>query len=455
MLNFKDVVIIDDNANDLLGISKAFSSEGSSVICIKYDDASIIEKCKKAAETNFKIIVTDIQMLENNNVGDVDVEAQAKMIVSLFDKLLKQRRLYLLLVWTTKEEAYDEFIEIINKRLKQLGKSLPLASFPIYKNKCKDKNDEYCAEKILESVEKFLDEHKQFAALVAWENNCSKAIVQTIEETYLLQDNVKNTLEALGTKVAGKHFKELKGSALNEALQYILRDKMGAIENACEYKKFVEEAVNDVVKDENIDKSLMCKLNTLLHFDFSHSFSNEHIAPGEFIKLSAEKVFNFCTMKNFSEFNREITNAEVQKRIREIIYTFYKVDQDSKKNIKDHLQNYEIGLIEISPGCDYANNKKTIQNFAVAISANQELKTNLLNSNSGIFCLDYYSNNECKFLAVNARMILGIKEDFLLSVHSSDVNFRLFRIRENMLIHIIRNISNFNSRVGTVSFDVK
>jgi len=464
-----NAVVIDDNTDDLLGISTALAKQGISTIPIHYQGSSQAQKaydaCKGAAQALPRIIITDIQM---NDGGAAPTKTDLGNVARCLEEIVSNiAGPYIILAWTSIPNHFSSLQEYVEKYFKKKNIPAPLYFDSICKNECK-KRGEYNADIILKKFSNHLEKQLQLKALMHWErtifNSAIGSVNDLLETCNASDQSIASILRALADGVAGRNLPDFESVAINEALSYLLKDKVGQSNFNSKSKDIWKNAItsekaslNDVAKHH---------LNSLLHFD--NNPSKDIICPGDLWEISKEE--DFFKLISANDHKNQIDRLKeefivfdengykLQQRISKARKHDYKVKlksqlkstyTDVKKQAK---QNIKIVAIEISPICDFSNKKKALKSLALGIiipSENLTKHVHLKRSDSIITCPILLDGKE-NFIALSAKYILSMSESKILE--PSLGNQKILRVRESILQSWIHKLTSYNSRIGTVSF---
>lgn len=450
-LTLKDIVVIDDKLEDLYGITFALAQEGHSTIPLRYDsDANILDVCTKIEDKSIRLIILDMELQVRDFLGTDTTDEDVKLATSIINSLFGEdsQQLYALLIWTTHPDRFENYIDKLYKRLETLNKPLPLFSNSLLKEKCKkdDNNDEYDVDKILKSFEEFFENRDELIALLDWENQCFYSAKETINSISESNDSeeIKKTLTALAHQsLHPSQIKNKEKYAVAESLKYLLNDKLSYSIESIDNDLWAKTLLSTVTELENLSK-----INTLLHLDFTN-LESEMICPGDFFKINDDLLWSYFT---------DETGERLAKFKRAIFYKNFKnkdKDGNSTNNLQKEISDNAIfGLLEISPSCDFAQGKrKECKMYVFAILS--PYKEELINSDSpSIIGKKIFNIKDSDFtFFINSNYIFTIPDKIIIEVseETNEKNLsKIFRIRESLLLPLIREIANQNSRIGTI-----
>ena len=231
--------------------------------------------------------------------------------------------------------------------------------------------------------------------------------------------------------------------------------------------RLIWENAFDAAKGEVPDTSKH-QLNTILHIDTTPL--EEMICPGDvwevvkhpkflFRKFEVDRKANDQAERMKREFlTYTLEGHELDKRAREEedveLQTGYK--KEYKEKCADPMfvaaRDSKVAMVEISPSCDFANQKKPFNTVAIGIL----IPVRVI---SGMVVIKEAPSTICvKISHCGEDYILGISAKYITSLSEEEINFpqlnlrKIFRVRESLLQSWIHKISAYNSRIGTVSF---
>lgn len=448
-----DVLIIDDLEEDLNGISLALAKEAYSVIPLNYRDENFTSLYEKIKKKNVRLIITDMELQTSDLTGSDRTREHAILATSILDSIISNEQLYVLVVWTTHEKQYDEFISILHERLERLGKPLPLHTYSLFKERCKTREGEYDGSIILEQFNQYLDENQPFKALLDWENNCKLASRDTVNilTNSVNSNDITKTLSSLAKQINRKNLDSNKKYAIYEAMQPLFFDSVSnMVINVDEklWESVIKKESEDLSDEEKI------KLNTKLHIKTYDNYNLELIYPGDFLEIIDNKVFNYLSEQGLPNFIEESSWNDKNKRC--LLNGFLQCKKLDRNTIRKCASDSIIGLLEISPACDFANNKREPFKFYALTILCPVIENIKYENNGNVFGNFYITvNNKKYFICISANYLFSVPNKFIaFKDKNENCRFKkLFRIRKNILNRITQDIANHNSRIGTILFD--
>lgn len=451
----EDIVIIDDLLEDLTPISIALAQNGNSIIPLYFRNDNFLKSCNDLNKKNIRLIITDMELQTVDLTGSDRTRQHAILVTDILNALLSKEQLYLLIVWTTHKDLYDEFMAILTDRLKKLQLPLPLHCYSLIKNDCKKEDGTFDADIILNEFNNFIDNNPLFNALLDWENNCKLSAKETVNilTKNLNDEDISQTLSVLAQQVIRKNLNGNEKYAIYEALQPLLYDRINYIVENVDQNLWEEVISKESIQLSDNEKA---KLNTKLHINlYNETSSCDFIYPGDFLEIEDPKVFNYLSENGLPNFEEEPLWTDKSKRC--LLYNFFHFTNEDKKKknlLKEYATNTKVGLLEISPACDFAQNKREPFKYyvlSILFPYNNAVQFDEKSSIFGNFLIEY--NDIIYKLHINPKYLFSVPNVFISYKNGEYCRFKkLFRIRQNMLFKVIQDIANHNSRIGTICF---
>lgn len=414
--NFKElypengsVVIIDDAIEEALPLMKVLSRYG---IAYKYFNGRKDELPEQLID-NVRIIFLDIQLEGMDGVlNDKTKYSTLKGVVS---RIIGEKSIpYAIIVWT----KHDELISELNDYLPVK----PLFILNMEKEKCKNVSGEFNLYKISDKIKEKTDELGAYKFFMVWQNlinRSSNQIVNEISSIFPYDNNwnnkINNILKLLAEAYAGKQIKNDIGKYSMLTFNNLLLDiveKNILSGYLSEQNKFSPLMNND----ERLEDKIKGELNRRLLISFEN---NNSPVPGNIyyelpeLNLSKEVLI------------QELFNGKIQ-------------DSD----VKEKIEKFKLVFLEVSPFCDYAQNKWKRCRLLPGLLCPENYKNNIKRADyiykTPLFMLD----DQLVYLVFDLR--------HLTSVAVKDMNDKkaYLRVRKELLSDIQTKISNHISRLG-------
>ncbi|MEM7663983.1 MAG: hypothetical protein AAF292_17205 [Pseudomonadota bacterium] len=461
-----NAVVIDNDAEDVLGVTTALSKNGISTLPIHYrDPTTALEMCRQVSAARPRIIITDIQLRDG---GAEPTKSDLSAVAACLEKILEGTEgPYVILAWTTKPEALEGLKERVSKLFALREIRMPMYFDRICKDDCSVGEGEYSADEILARFQSHLESEASTRALMHWECSVLRAASDSLNTISILDpDTLPQSLKALAEAVAGSNLRGFEATAINEAFAYVLKDKLSLLslegEASERWDSVFQAAAGEVLE---ISKH---QLNTLLHIDANPH--EEVICPGDvwIVEKPQAGLLRYVGKKSDAQrlydklLNEFLTYTEHGHRLNQSVQE--ERDPELKSELAAHFRHlYEdplraakeatqIAMVEISPACDFANQKKPLKSIALGVlipSDAVDINVKLKDSDSNIRVKIMHENKE-QILGFSAKYISALSED-LTKVENLNLT-KTMRIRESLLQSWIHKFSAYNSRIGTVSF---
>jgi len=359
-----------------------------------------------------KLVCCDI------NLNGTDDTQNFKTIAGLLKKIYTKERkgIYIFIAWTShkdKLKALRRHIEADQEIHK------PLDFIAIGKDEYTDN-----PQKLERKIDYIFRKNKGLTACLLWNNIIKEANDETIISLSNLAEKTNVDLLALldGLAQANLGKKKLRdeATATIRPINYILRDNIE--------KKLIcspaQTKLNNILKKnpKNLALSESGKSNTNFILHISPNINYKKIMPGDVMRI-------------------------YEKDLKSI---FRKVPEELKSNLikrGEDTNNIELGLLEITPDCDYTNVKThDVNKFAL---------TYLIPSGiSGKLDNDYYKRTKIKITYNEAEYIFVVDCRYIISIipKRNFVKNRIFSLKENLFTSFRQQVYAYNSRIGTISF---
>jgi hypothetical protein len=431
-----NAVVIDNEPDDILGVSTALALKGISTIPVHYKAATdAFKACEGAAQGAPRIIITDIQMREGGaipsrtDLGNV-TQCLAKIVSNLSGP-------YVILAWTSIPAHFATMKEYVENYFARKNIALPIYFDHICKNECRPDGESYCADTIFTKFNTHMGNHKQIQALMHWEGLVLQAASDAVNA--LVHEggaDIAKTLHALAQQVAGSNLTGNESFAVNESLLYILKDRLSYLSLEEKSKAIWHEAIGAVPSGTlSIEKKSI--LNTMLHFD--KTVDTTLICPGDIWWVDDHEAL----MKLMS------LPSEASDR-----YTDFRNDI---YNSSAGITGDRMICIEISPACDFSNNRKLFKSLVLGILVPKEHAGKIKQKTEYLLAIPVSIDGSYYTLVLCLRYIMSLSVERMKSLEVRKgsrlaVITKKLRMRESLLQSWIHKIASYNSRIGTVSF---
>ena len=354
----------------------------------------------------------------------------------------------ILILWTSHPDDRINFELSLNKYNSDLPpqeKVLPIAIIDAHKgqymaNKSPGNNNinKFEIDKIISKVNDVLGDLSPFNELLEWEAACSDASSATINiistlalslsdlDIGLWRTGTKGLMNSLAEASGGKdaiqeEVPEMYRSALYESLAMIQEDavrSLSRLQDVSLVQPFIQLA--DIQ-----ERTATAALNSILLTAYALSSD----IPGTVLCMQTANIDNM-------PFLAENTNKEYRRFVANFFGPKY------PPNKKVILSSCKPVLIEVSPSCDYAQQKRKRLRFAVGLLIPSELDEHLLNSAEYIKKIGpIIYNSNILYLAIDSL-------HFFSSPINIELPIPLFRLRSHVLVDIQSWLGGHLSRPG-------
>ena len=440
------VVIVDDKPSEALPIIEAFSKLN---IAVAWYRGTGEEDFPEKPLSGVRLLVLDLVL----NTPNFDANYATGAVFNTIAPTLISGP-FILVLWTAHPDDKEVFLAALQKYNEPLGdaeKVLPLAVVAISKNELgvdryitdkqgldSEPNGSFNAQGLIDRVKGVLDELSPFGILINWETSCSNAAKKTVSgvssmaltisgmDTEAWKGKVQELMDWLaeaagGVAVTRKRDNPPYIGALYESLAMIQDDAIRLLNSP--------EEGNYIPKPDGV--SAKAALNTII----LTSLAEVGDMPGVVLCLESLENSGDLFSPNIDE-----------KPYRQFVSNFFGHNYN-KKNKDEILESCASVLIEVSPGCDYAQNKRKRLRFVVGLLIPIGLD-GLLLGNAG-------------FIKKIGPIVYGEKELYLaidsLNFHSVPLDQSqklakpMFRIRNHVLVDIQAWLGGHLSRPGHLS----
>ncbi|WP_316820831.1 hypothetical protein [Pedobacter gandavensis] len=411
------VIVFDDKIEDVHKLLSLLSKE--KIAYLYYHDEYGNDLPAEPVE-NVRLVFLDLELVTNGS--------NSKNIIAPIAQRLKTslvpNNLYILIYWSTKENKYREELE--REFENGLKDYKPLKILTLDKAKANDEDGfSYIRAELIKGI-------KQFSALTSflfWEssvNNAAGSITNQICSIFFRDDK-------WDTNMSGLLYQLAKGQAGSDAIKGL--DKFQLLELAADVfnanlVESVEKKFQSVLRSINLEEIKQSgsgmstdeknNLHTKIHLLYSSSGFN-HFYPGNLYIMDINAI------------GKEI----IQRNLKE----------DSKKTL--NKQNTRLVCIDLTPACDYAQ-EKNYSRMAYGVLFPKEIsKKNLKGGDFRYDACPLMKFDDYSFLLIDFRCVRSFTKDEFLFKFSEQTKYRL---RSSLLLDIEAQLANHVNRPGIITF---
>ncbi|WP_066712033.1 hypothetical protein [Clostridium sp. Marseille-P299] len=347
---FGKIAIVDNNYEEVVTLTELLASEGAPYIFYDYERSIITDKIRKL--NDIRLVFLDIRLDE----GVQDETTICSTLASTVEKIVPTKNgPYSIVLWTNEIALKDKVSEYLLKMLSEDETTLPMYVCGI------DKKDFLSnpIERLEETLFEELKPQYMVNFLMRWENESMKSSGELVRKLIRYQNKLvdNNTMEKILAQIAFLENSELRRG--EEATQSVL-NILGELFVSQYY-----ELVNS--------KELLDEMKMFWKLDFSKEDQVSTIRQG--INIQTRARFNTLMNVNLSG-NKEdhlpgkfyfIQDSDVLLNIATLHEnTFKKKLEIDMMNFGESKVEYKMRPIEIdiTPQCDYAQNKNHMLRMA-------------------------------------------------------------------------------------------
>lgn len=445
------IVVIDDKYQEVKTLISIFTKKGLPVI---YLDGNRGELPKRPLD-NVRLVFLDIEL----NTGSVSDKMKVSKVVSIFKKIIgKQSSPYLVLAWTKNEYLLDLLKEGLNKGVHFRE---PILCLNMEKVQCMDGNGDFSFESISNKLKEGIKESGIFELFILWENFVSRSAGQTVNDFSSFYGygkewnrNLSGIIYSLAKAYAGR---QLDTDSRDEILKNSLLTFNGSFVDILE--KMIRdsdygEIENVEFSDPGITSEIKAKINSMLFI-----IKDVHkLQPGNVYQVKKntgdgfqKSVFSDCLDRE-GAFDRYAAESEVEKN--EMLDDNRKLKRRRKKEFdkfcKDLRQEIrersKFVRMEVSPSCDYAQDKWKAHRFLPGILWPSEYSDLLMKRTDYLYISPLLHLDDAFY-----RIVFDFRYQTSIPVIKFNTKKAYFRFRHQLLVDIQSRLASHVSRPGLVN----
>lgn len=387
----------------------------------------------------------------------------AKTIYSDIDYYLrnlisKENGPYILIVWSTIKEwqNYQEVWDYFSSEIVKSDLPKPIAVIDLNKPRNQDSFN-----KVISAIQENIDLKNIINILLQWEMFGKESLNETLKKILSVKGPFQN-IDDYKDKISKKVENDFYNLSKSEMGQKLKQDNFSIL--TCSQMLlndfFKEHSDNRIISCADYDKSLVQKIfqnkqnygideKSEMNSLFCLEYKNTFLKPGAFysIKLSSEdnSPIDF-TATNSQHILKHFPNSKLKS---ELFLSLYdgKNKTSKDKKIRKKKQEATIPVVcEITPECDYAQNKQKSARFVMGLAV--PVKTKILTNTKYLYkspILDIF----------NGKYILVLNANFIITINISEFrkNKPIFSCRKPFLFEIQHWFANHASRPGKIEFN--
>lgn len=429
MLPSPRVIVVDDELDHLQGLARCLNSHGVACLEIHFTgDSSGLKPCP-----DVRIIFADLHLAGPASNPD----AYFATIGGLLEETIQPSGPYFIVLWTVYPDQASALLKFLEDRLQRVTK--PFDILPLEKGRYLDEKglveDE---EALMAEIQAITERLPQIGALFNWERRVLEATGKTLasvlelasaEEVDKRASEVGRILANLASGAVGQpHVEEDRFRAVNDALLPVLADRIASLRKADGDRDVWEKAFDPAVASQNLSVQVAARLNQLAHIDVTEPGRVKGSDPGAIVPLPESFRKDFGDMFGIDE--REAAKTQFRCKAFD--------PQDGR---------FRWVLVQAQAACDHAQTQPGSLPYYLGLDFPHACVQRNRTSpeplwESPVFQFD----DESRVLHVSARFPMG------MSHVQAQGAMPLYRLREQILNHLIYRIHGHGARPGMISF---
>lgn len=478
-------IVIDDKKEHFEPIVEAFKEMGTSCNGVQYDEENRTH-LNPLYYKGVRFLFTDLHL---NPTGSSEKSHYGTIISILEEVVNKENGPYILVLWTAYpdkcmglKDYIEEYINSNNSEGIEKNHWRPIYITSLAKEKYGiNENSKISYDKIKllqDDIQRILNSIPQLNLLFQWESDIITSAAKTINEIISLNIEIKEETPSINQSNTHSKpsldilddrdiFYKNNISKLDTIFSHIAKETVGESHVSSDPKKSFNLSVLPILFDNilnakddknetfwneaitrHTEKTKIThnkdigKFNRILHLSLSENESIRETDWGAVIELSetyskelCENLFQIETITDL--FNKEFNIC----------------------GTKINLESIKIKpiLVRVGAACDYAQNKELLIPYIIGykissndFSSSMKEKLNKLDKEQSLWLSPLFyqenGNEELFYILLKLPLKIMLKKDFFED-KSENITIS-YRIREQLLTHLIHNIANYSSRVG-------
>lgn len=455
-------VVIDDNINEALPIIQLLSKHNVPNTYYSGEEALLPESTSEG----IRLVISDLHLGSGN-----DIKTFMSTLNHIITEIISDTNgPYILLLWTKHKLDCDEAIDYINKRFVRK----PIDIFPLDKNSCiKIDGDKYLIEdnamgKIESNFRTVLEKASAMHLFILWENlvhvSAGKLVsdFSSLDQSENWNAKMDAVFFALAKVLGGKQYNPGETDVVAKySLLTFTNTFIDVLENNIRrYTNFNEVKLDDNLKIREtissrtfeIEPKTVATINSMLMLEEINGLALEHRPGNLYINESNGELKRLFGKMVYDSSNPDAIEIEASKRLQNYSLVADQQERTQKSFEKEIIfeikEKSKLCLLEISPLCDYSQNKweahRVIRGLVWPREHMDKVKTNtdflyttpLFELNGESFCFIF---NFCYFTSIRFGEL------------HTDQNIIFTRVRQQLLVDIQSKLAKHINRPGILS----
>lgn len=448
------IAIIDDHVDQALPLMRVLASHNMPYVF--YDASQMATYMPEKPENDIRILFLDLNLVGGRDSQPKDIHSM--LYTTIKSVISPDNYPYVVILWSRQEKDYKKMLEEIFA--KQLSDRAPICIKEYVKSdffpSFTEKEEPYDAErdaKILIELERIINDMPAYRNVLRWENCVHDSADETIQDLFSdyhssqdWHDNANCILDLFAQSYLEKQYQNSSQRERARASLIFLNDVYGdTLESNVAKLDDVEapEALNSVSEDRI--RAIVSEVNESVLL--SKVYDSIH-QPGcvSCFDSGCQEAIKAC----HGVLNNSISFAEIRNRV--IGQLSDPTSPEAKNAVKTEIDNIKKAIksslipvaINVTPACDYAQNKYQFDRFVYGIIIESKF-ADLINTQSEAI---YKSPN---FNISGKDSVLVLNYRYFYTEKSQGNPKILFRFRSSVLAEIQSKLARHISRQGVMN----
>jgi CheY-like chemotaxis protein len=452
------VIIIDDDPKDVEDLTEALTREKMPFLFFKDPG---LEDLPVTPINNVRLVFLDLEL----GLGGNNAIEKIRIVQQRIYRLIEPKTPYVLVIWSKHEDVYAQ--TLFDEFKNGFKDYAPLASCSLDKadiKKLKDRS-ENVLQIVRDRLKTELSKFNSFNLFLLWESiindSCGEAVNSLInsssKESTDINVELRTIIKKLANAYLGKRIEKADSETIQRGAMYTFND---LFKESIE-KEIVNSSLIDGLEFSNVNSAniqLIAKLNSKLFFDTD---VKSDISPGSVYLLhkeEQERISNEIKQKTKQPWIENIIHkkslkdniAERIKKSESREATTSEINSITSDLLKQVIENTILIETEISPVCDYAQNKRIFsRNIKGCLFPYGVIEENSIKSKAEYLYISplFEYNSKMYKLVLDLRLFSSSYFD------EKNESMPIFKLRHQLLAEIQINVSKHVSRTGLTYLD--
>ena len=441
-------VVVDDKPDHLTAILKAFQALGAPCLGVTYDPEHELDS---RHFRGVRALFVDLHLTESAATTD-EIRHFAVIAGLLEQNIDASGGPFILVVWTEHEHVVPELTRYLDESLEpRTTHARPLAVVGLPKAQfinldTGEPNDEGAANALRDSIERAVRGQPQLAALMAWETDVLAAVGATLSALVdLVPDDIRNSasfgrgLDEILTRLAReavgqRQIANAPRAAVTSALAPILADRI-INQNVSEVAMAAWGQAVTWNGTERLDPTRAGKVNRMLHVAVPPSETIWSTDWGAVVDFPAEWRNDVEMRQRFGTVMPQLLGGE------------YKIQRNDRDRCRPRL-------IRIGAACDHAQDRGGPLPYLFGLEIPVDVQRRPDNTGTVRLPASEWLSPTLLLDAEAGPLALAVNTRYATTVSPAAAEGwqPVYRLREQLLMHLISHPSGHMARPGIVQF---